>query len=404
MNYLHKELYELIKTDETIFDFIQTASLDGLWYWDLEDIENEWMNPKFWTTLGYDPDEMPHKTAAWQDIIHPEDLELATKIVEKHLSDPSYPYDQIVRYQHKKGHTVWIRCRGLAIRTKEGQPIRMLGAHTDITSEKRKEELLIDSNRAAKIGSWEIDMINETNFWSEVTREIHEVGPDYQPELEAGINFYKEGKSREIITRCVEKGMATGEPWDVELQIITAKNKELWVRATGLITFKNGECQRLYGIIQDINDRKLAETKLAKSEELFRQTFDFSAVGMTLINLKGEWIKINSSFCNTLGYTKAALFTKSFRDLVYPTDLEKGIQDLQAFSKGKSASHVGEVRYLHKKGHIIWFTIGISKVLDKNGDTIHFISQYMDITDRKKAELKLEQERAFLHTLKGIGI
>jgi hypothetical protein len=47
-NYLKKELYELIKTDESIFDFIQESSLDGLWYWDLEEPENEWMNSKFW--------------------------------------------------------------------------------------------------------------------------------------------------------------------------------------------------------------------------------------------------------------------------------------------------------------------------------------------------------------------
>ena len=50
-HYLKKELYDLIKTDERIFEFIQEGSLDGLWYWDLEKPENEWMNNRFWTTL-----------------------------------------------------------------------------------------------------------------------------------------------------------------------------------------------------------------------------------------------------------------------------------------------------------------------------------------------------------------
>ena len=54
-NYLEKELYELIRTDNSIFTFLQSGSLDGIWYWDLENPENEWMSERFWTTLGYDP-------------------------------------------------------------------------------------------------------------------------------------------------------------------------------------------------------------------------------------------------------------------------------------------------------------------------------------------------------------
>ncbi len=138
-NYLKKELYELIKTDESIFDFIQESSLDGLWYWDLEKPEEEWMNPKFWTVLGYDPEEMPHKSTAWQNIINQDDLKLANENFNRHCENPDHPYDQIVRYTHKNGSTVWIRCRGMAIRDKNGKPVRLLGAHTDISDIKRQE-------------------------------------------------------------------------------------------------------------------------------------------------------------------------------------------------------------------------------------------------------------------------
>ena len=90
-NYLKTELFELLKTDESIFDFIQESSLDGLWYWDLENPENEWMNAKFWTVLGYNPDEMPHKSTAWQAVINKEDLEVVmenfTKHCQNHASD-----------------------------------------------------------------------------------------------------------------------------------------------------------------------------------------------------------------------------------------------------------------------------------------------------------------------------
>jgi PAS domain S-box-containing protein len=142
MNYLKKELYALIQKDPKVFDFIQESALDGMWYWDLENMEEEWMNPKFWTILGYDPAEMPHKASAWQNIINPDDLKIAIEKTQLHFENPKYKYDQIVRYTHKEGHTVWIQCRGLAIRDANGMPTRMLGAHTDVTSLKKKESEL----------------------------------------------------------------------------------------------------------------------------------------------------------------------------------------------------------------------------------------------------------------------
>ena len=140
VNYLEAELYDLIKKDAAIFEFIQSGSLDGMWYWDLENFEQEWLSPKFWETLGYDPSVMQHLASEWQDIIFEEDKALALDNFEKHCANPNYPYDQIVRYKHKNGSTVWIRCRGLAIRDEKGKAVRMLGAHMDITELKRAEK------------------------------------------------------------------------------------------------------------------------------------------------------------------------------------------------------------------------------------------------------------------------
>ena len=132
-NYLKKELYEKFKHDSEIFDFLQRAALDGLWYWDLENPENEWMSPKFWRTLGYDPGDKKHASSEWQGLIHPEDLKVANLNMSRHLEDAEYPYDQIARYTHKNGSTVWIRCRGFAIRDEKGKPLRMIGAHMDVS-------------------------------------------------------------------------------------------------------------------------------------------------------------------------------------------------------------------------------------------------------------------------------
>jgi PAS domain S-box-containing protein len=149
-HYLKTEFYERIKKDSIIFDFLEENSLDGVWYWDLENPQNEWMSPKFWQVLGYLPEEKKHLASQWQEIIFPEDLKKATENFNKHYENPNHPYDQIVRYKHKKGHTIWVRCRGNIIRDNQGKPIRMIGVHNDITEEKYNEENLIQKTNYLK--------------------------------------------------------------------------------------------------------------------------------------------------------------------------------------------------------------------------------------------------------------
>lgn len=152
-HYLKQELYARIRTDPEVFEFLQAGSLDGIWYWDLENPEHEWYSPRFAEGLGYAHHEIPSSSQWWQTHIFPEDLEVARNNFEHHLHDPRHPYDQIVRYRHKDGSTVWVRCRGVALRNKSGKPVRMLGAHTDVTTLKKAElvehqkQELMDFNR-----------------------------------------------------------------------------------------------------------------------------------------------------------------------------------------------------------------------------------------------------------------
>ena len=137
--YLEAELHGRIRTDPALFDFLQEGSLDGIWYWDLESPDHEWLSPRFWQVLGYDANEKRHRASEWQDLINPDDLQTVLLNLKAHCADPAHPYDQIVRYRHKNGSTVWVRCRGMAIRDENGRPIRMLGAHNDVTQLMRLE-------------------------------------------------------------------------------------------------------------------------------------------------------------------------------------------------------------------------------------------------------------------------
>jgi len=211
-HYLKSELYTLIKEDESIFEFLQQGSLDGIWYWDLEDQEKEWMSPRFWTVLGYDPTEKKHLASEWQDLIYPEDLQVAISNFTKHCADQNHPYDQVVRYHHKDGSTVWVRCRGMAIRDKTGKPIRMLGAHTDLTPQKQAEEALhkktIELEGANKKLQEALDNIRTLSGLLPICFSCKMIRDDkgYWKQIEAYIEDHSEAEfSHSICPVCVKK-------------------------------------------------------------------------------------------------------------------------------------------------------------------------------------------------------
>ena len=134
-HYLRKEFVERMKHDDAVLSFFEEHLLDGVWLWDLEKPEHEWMNAQFWRVLGVDPATKKHLASEWQDLIFEEDRDLALANFRAHIADPNHPYDQVVRYRHASGGTVWVRCRGVALRDENGVAKRLLGAHVEITDE-----------------------------------------------------------------------------------------------------------------------------------------------------------------------------------------------------------------------------------------------------------------------------
>lgn len=117
---------------------------DGVWDWDLVH-DTEYLSPRFKELFGYEDHELPNLPSSWQALIHPDDKQPALDLFVEHTEN-DVPYNIPVRYRHKDGSTVWVICRGVAIKNEDGKPVRMLGAHTDITALKRAEEQLANAN------------------------------------------------------------------------------------------------------------------------------------------------------------------------------------------------------------------------------------------------------------------
>lgn len=165
----------------------------------------------------------------------------------------------------------------------------------DITQRRKLEKLLEETNQLAKVGGWELDLEHNKLYWSPVVKQIHETDPDFEPALETAILFYKEGESRDKIIRAVEKGSVTGEPWQLDLQIITAKGNERWVRASGKPEFKGDQLVRLYGSFQDIHDQKLADLELERSRQEYKSLYTHHPDGVFSLDLAGNFLDSNET-------------------------------------------------------------------------------------------------------------
>lgn len=131
----------------------------------------------------------------------------------------------------------------------------------------RQQALLEAMSEQARIGVWELDLTEQSVYWSKMTKEIHEVPLNFKPTLGGSIDFYKQGESRDQIEKLVADAIENGTAFKQQLQIVTAKGKDVWVIATGESEFENGVCTRLFGSFQDVDERVKSAIELTQAKE-----------------------------------------------------------------------------------------------------------------------------------------
>ncbi|GAB5539870.1 MAG: hypothetical protein Salg2KO_19730 [Salibacteraceae bacterium] len=223
------------------------------------------------------------------EIIYPDDRKRVKQhylsAIEKKVSNSEIEF----RIQTKSGQVRWVSQRVSIQYKTDGSLLNSIGVVTDITqlvkernAHERTRILLQRTSEVARIGTWEANLDQESLKWSEMTRTIHEVSDNYEPTLESGINFYKEGYSRDKIQEVFNKAISDGAYYDEELEIVTAKENVRWVRAIGIPYMKNGKCTRVNGTFQDIDERKRSEKAihelLEKTSEQNKRLHDFAHI------------------------------------------------------------------------------------------------------------------------------
>lgn len=285
-----EELESKIRLNDLYINQLSAAQeTAGLGYWsnNKEGEEIEW-SEQMYTIFGLPqhPDIKGPTQEEFHAMIHPDDVYIPTIKANEAVEVGK------VRYQMRIIKNIdEIRYIDTVVKKNVGplgELVGFFGVSRDITDEENARKALIEAKEiaektgrelritkdmleqtsiVAKVGGWKADLMKGTLHWTDITKEIHEVDEDFQPDLLSGINFYKEGEHREKVQRVVEQAIDHGKPFNVELQIISQKGNERWVRSIGHPEFIKGKCVGLYGTFQDITEEVNIRQALVEAKE-----------------------------------------------------------------------------------------------------------------------------------------
>lgn len=162
---------------------------------------------------------------------------------------------------------------------------------------------------------------------------------------------------------------------------------------------ESGNLTGFLGIGKDIIEQQEAKQSLYESEARFAGAFQYAAIGMALVSPEGQWLKVNASLCDIIGYSEKELLSITFQDITHPDDLEIDLGYVKQLLAGEIDHYHLEKRYIHKQGQEVWILLSVSLVRGDEGQPLYFIAQIQDINKRKQAESALQQFNSDLEML-----
>ncbi len=370
----------------------------GTWEWNVQTREVIF-NARWAEMIGCTQQELPQTPLQWLALVHPDDQPTINQALHHHLAGHTEYFECEMRMQHKDGSWVWRQSRGkLSTRTEQGRPEWMYGIDLDITQRKRTEAQLVQSTatlrdnasflaragRIAGIGRWQLDLQLGTLTWSDQTCLIHDQPAGYQPTLAESMAYYAP-QARQTIQTAIDEAIQNGTPWDLELPVVTAQGRHIWVRTAAEAEGDDRQRTRLLGIFQDVTERRQLEDEIRRKNDLMQSILTNVPVGLSVMDSALNLVVENRPFRTLLDlpddlFTGGATFESIIR--FNAARGEYGPGDTEAI-----VQRIVERARL-AKAHKFQRRRGPDKILEVRGAPLPdggFVTTYADITDLVRA-------------------
>ena len=273
---------------------------------------------------------------------------------------------------------------------------RMHLAQAALAEELAKTSSLLDrASAVAHVGAWEIDTLTMDGSWTDEAARIHDLDPAQGSSVAEAIGFFTE-ESRPIVEAAMGRAVSDALPYDLELEIISAKGVRKWVRTVGVPDVTDGHVTHLRGIIQDITERKTAELERQRVSDRFRMLFERAPDGIFLADPEGNYIDVSPSGTEMFGYTREEILRLHISDLVAPDEADHVPGEIETVST-QSESH-REWRFRRKDGTTFWGDV--LAVSLPNGNIQAFVR---DVTESREVRENLARTRQRLELALSAG-
>ena len=228
--------------------------------------------------LGYAPHEIEATQAAWDALIHPDDLPGNNDAYARHARGETETYAHEYRIRAVDGSWRWLAERGRIVeRSPDGAPLRMLGTQTDITERRRAEGAALElAERLHKIASHVPGMVFQFQraadgsarfpYVSERCLALTGIAPQ-QLMADAGAMLRRvERSERERVLDAIYKSSRTLQPWHVEFRLHRPGGALCWLRGSATPQPSTDGSTLWHGYIEDVSGlRELEQARLARA-------------------------------------------------------------------------------------------------------------------------------------------
>jgi PAS domain S-box-containing protein len=402
MQYLEQELYNLVRNDDGVLDFIQNSVSDGMWYLNVHEPTHAWMNHRFWETFGYNKDSLPKDSFELIiDIINKDDYEVSQKLWEDHFSGLTPMYDQIVRYTHADGHLMYIHCRGRVVNFINGQPTRMLGIHIDVTGEvlskqkelKSKDDMLDGVYRsipgAVMRYTRYTDGREQLNFVSDGIYNLYKVSAK---DAAQNLQLLWEKIDPEYIPGFIEsmnESEKNCSPWYYKWKVNHDDNKSVWLQGRGEAVRVDGLGTQWTSVLIDVTDQVNAEKRLSEEQIRFRALIQ-NGNDVYIVTTPEKVKYVSPNIERMLGYTLEEFLNIPLELFVHPNDLPLRWDEM----RNERDVLTIDYRALHKDGNYRWIQAsGINQShIPEIGGMLFSLRDISELKRKEEEVLTLNQE------------